>query len=95
MIVETNLCLEQEARSFIFSPEGRTGITDLFLLAAMSCGQVFVFSWLSKTVLKEKWEVLAQIVHFVMVVCGNFIASRDGFHMDALLHVTVLEELIH
>lgn len=30
-----------------------------------------------------------------MVVCGDFIASRDDFHMDALLHVTALEELSH
>lgn len=30
-----------------------------------------------------------------MVVCGDFISSRDDFHMNVLLHVTVLEELSH
>lgn len=30
-----------------------------------------------------------------MVVCGNFIASRDAFHIDDLLHVTVHEEPSH
>lgn len=38
---------------------------------------------------------MAQNGHFNVVVCGDFIASRDDFHMDALLHVTVLEELSH
>lgn len=36
-----------------------------------------------------------QVVHFNVVACGNFIASRDDFHMDALLHVTVLHEPSH